>query len=136
MNTSLIFAKAHGGIAMLLFLLALISLALAIKTLASGGNQSLNKMAHIAGLVETIMAGLLTLSGIACLFVTPWPLSQIWIWLGLVLVVLYSIFMKRLTKPARLAAAEGEPALKWLGFQSLHLVLLIAGFGLMQAKPF
>lgn len=136
MNIQLILAKAHGGFAMLLALLALISLAFAFKSLAAGSQTGVNKLANIAGLIETIIAGLVTLTGIVLMFVSPWPLSQLWIWIGLVLMVFYSISLKRLTKPARLAAAEGDSSSKWVVFQAVQLALVLVGYALMILKPF
>lgn len=136
MNIPFVLAKAHGGIAMLLALLALISLAMALKALVTGSNKGASSLANIAGLVETIVAGLVTLTGLVLIFVSPWPLSQAWIWIGLVLMVLYSVSLKRLTKPARLAVAEGDSAKKWAGFQLIQLMLVIISFALMHLKPF
>lgn len=135
MNSSLIFAKAHGGIGMLLMLIAFFSLVLALKTVVSNNNRSA-KLAHITGLVETILAGIVLLTGIICVYTGPWPLTQMWMWLGLVIMVAYSIIMKRVTKPARLAADDADAAKKWAMVQTAQLVLLVVGFVLMKAKPF
>ena len=135
MNIQLILAKAHGGFAMLLTLLALVSLAFALKSYATKQN-GVNKPANITALIETIAAGLVTLTGLVLIFVSPWPLSQLWIWIDLVLAVFYSIALKRLTKPARLAAAEGETSCKWLAFQTVQLVIVLVAYALMKLKPF
>ena len=135
MNISLIFAKAHGGMAMLLMVCALLSLVLALKTVFTANNRSA-KISHISGLVETIMAGIVTLTGVVCLFTGPWPLTQLWMWIGLVIMVAYSIMMARVTKPARLAADDATAAKKWAMMQVLQLILLIVGFALMKLKPF
>ena len=132
MNISLIVAKAHGGFALLLFLLAITSLAMALKAAAAGSHQSFEKMAHITGLLETIFAGLVTLSGLIALYTTAWPLNQIWIWVGLFMAIAYSILLKRATKPARL---EGN-TLQWAMMQSIQVILVISAYTLMRLKPF
>lgn len=134
MEHYLILAKAHGGFAMLLFALAFVSLLLAALSTAT---KKVPGFANIAGLVETIVAGVVTLSGLVVMFVGPYPLSQIWLWLGLVIAVIYSVVLKRVVKPARLESQQsGEGAGKWLAGQLGLFVLVIAAFGLMKLKAF
>ncbi len=136
MDLTVLIAKAHGGMGMLLLLLAITSLGMAVKAIISAPNEGNMKIANITGLLETITAGIVTLTGIIAIFTSPWPQSQLWIWIGLVIMVAYSIFLKRLTKPARLATAEGSSASKWAGLQVVHVVLVITAFALMRLKPF
>ena len=132
-----IIAKAHSGMAMLLLPLAIISLAFAIRAMAcSNAKECCMKTANITGLLETITAGLVTITGIAAIFTTAFPLSQMWIWAGLVIMVIYSVFLKRLTKPARLAISEGGSAATWTGLQTVHVLLVLIAFALMKLKPF
>lgn len=136
MNLTVIVAKAHGGMGMLLLLLAAVSLAMAVKAIISAPNSGSMKTANITGLLETITAGVVTLTGIIAIFTSTWSLSQLWIWVGLVIMVAYSIFLKRFTKPARLATAEGGSASRWAGLQAVHVVLVIVAYLLMKLKPF
>jgi hypothetical protein len=131
-----ILVKAHGGMAMLVFLLAGLSLLVALFATLAKANGGVLKAGNITGLLETICAGIVTLTGIVVTAIGPLPLGQAWIWIGLVIMVIYSILLKRLTKPARLAVADGGGAAKWAGFQLVHVVLLVIGFALMKMKPF
>ncbi len=136
MDLTVLIAKAHGGMGMLLLLLAITSLGMAVKSIISSRSEGFLKVANITGLLETIIAGIVTLTGIVAIFTSPWPISQLWIWIGLIIMVVYSIFLKRLTKPARLAVADGGSASKWAGLQIVHIVLVVVAFALMRLKPF
>lgn len=133
MDLYTILAKGHGGMAMLTLLLALVSLALAVKAVLIKPSAGM-KLENIAGLAETICAGVVTLSGIAVMLLGPWPLTALWLWAGLIIMVIYSILLKRFTKPARMAAVVS--AKPWAGLQAVHVLLLVVGFGIMKSKGF
>ena len=136
MNLTLLVAKAHGGMGMLLLLLAIASFGMAVKAIISATDDRLNRVANKAALLETVIAGLVTITGLIAIITGPWPVSSGWIWAGLLIMVIYSILLKRLTKPARLATTEGAGAARWAGLQLIHIVLIIAVFALMRLKPF
>lgn len=133
MDVYFILAKAHGGFAMLLALLALLSLVTALVAVLT---KKVLALATPLGLIETISAGLVTLSGLALLVLGPYPLTQIWLWLGLAIAVIYNIVLKRWVKPARLAAMANAGAGKWALGQFVLVALVVAAFGLMKLKAF
>ncbi len=131
-----ILMKAHSGLAMLLALLAVASVVCAVLTVVAGTKDGLLKAANGVGLGETIAAGLVTLSGLVIMVFGPWPMSSGWMWIGLLLMVVYSILLKRLTKPARLDVGEDGSAIRWAGLTILHLGIVVIVFYLMKHKSF
>ncbi len=132
----------HASMAVLLLILAILSVSVAVLTAVKPGtdraNEKLVKRANTIGLIENIVAGLVTLSGLIAMFLGPWPLSQLWLWMGLLIMVFYSGMLIFVTKPARMAVAEGGSEIK-VGMQVLlhvaSLLLLMVGFSLMLLKP-
>jgi hypothetical protein len=67
-----------------------------------------------------------------------WPWSQFWLWSSLRVVVFYSVALEYITKPARLAVAEGGSEGKvglQVGLQVAHVLLLLVAFASMVVKP-
>ena len=67
-----------------------------------------------------------------------WPLSQLWLWMSLMIIVFYIVALEWITKPARLAVAEGGSEVKsgmQVTLQMAHVLLLFAAFALMELKP-
>jgi len=132
----------HGGASLLLFSLAiisvLISVLIAVKPAADSANNGLVKKANTVGLIEFIVAVIVTLTGLIAVYMGPWQLSQSWLWMSLMIMVFYCIALLFVTKPARLAVAEGGSAIK-AGLQVIlqigHVLLLIVAFSLMLLKP-
>lgn len=131
-----ILIKAHSGMAMLLVLLAVCSLLMAMQAAVGRVATGPMKIANITGLMETIIAGVVALSGFVLMFAGPWPWTQLWLLFGLLSVIVYSVLLKRVTKPARLAVAEGEGAGRWFRWQFVHVVILFVVFALMKLKAF
>ncbi len=135
-------SMVHAGVAILLFSLALLSVLFAVLTAVKPGvdqaNERLVKKANTIGLIENIVAGIVTLTGVIAMFIGPWPLSQLWLWMSLLIMVFYSVTLVYVTKPARLAVAEGGSEIK-TGMQVLlhvaYLLLILVAFALMQFKP-
>lgn len=75
-------------------------------------------------------------TGLLSVFIGSWPFTQLWIWLGLALMVIYSVVQKRVNKPARQAVAEGENANNWVCIQLMQVIILMVGFIIMGLKPF
>jgi uncharacterized membrane protein len=137
-----ILSMAHGGTAILLLSLAiisvLISVLIAVKPAADQANEGLIKKANTVGLIENIVAGIVTVTGVIAVFMGSWPLSQMWLWLSLVIMVLYSVALEFITKPARLAVPKGGSAVKaglQVCLQLAHVLLLLVAFALMRFKP-
>jgi len=142
MNFYYILSMAHSGAAILLLSLALISILIsvliAVKPAADSANEGLVRKANIVGLIEIIVAGIVTLTGIISVFMSAWPWSQLWLWISLVIMVFYMVALETITKPARLAVAEDGSAVKvglQVGLQIGHVLLLLVAFALMRFKP-
>ncbi len=137
-----ILSMAHGGAAMLLLSLAIISVVIAVliavKPAADQANEGLVKKANFVGLIEIIVASFVTLTGVIAMLMGSWPLSQLWLWLSLMIVVFYIVALQWITRPARLAVAEGGSEVKsglQVVLQVAHVLLLFGAFALMQLKP-
>ena len=137
-----ILSRVHGGTSILLFSLAIISVLLsvliAVKPAADQGNAGLLKKANTVGLIENIVAGILTVTGLIAVFMGAWRLSELWLWMSLMIMVFYSLALIFITKPARLAVPIGGSAVK-TGLQVVlqmgHVLLLVVAFTLMVLKP-
>jgi hypothetical protein len=137
-----ILSMAHSGAAILLFSLAIISLLIsvliAVKPAADHANEGLTKKANTVGLIENIVVGIVTLTGVITVFTGSWSFSQLWVWMSLLIVAFYSAALIFITKPARLAVAKGGSAVK-VGMQVTlqlgHVLLLIVAFAFMVLKP-
>jgi hypothetical protein len=67
-----------------------------------------------------------------------WSLSELWLWLSLVLMAFYIVALIWVTKPARLVVAEGGSQIKsgmQVVLQMGHVLLLFTAFALMELKP-
>ena len=137
-----ILSRVHSGTSILLFSLAiisvLISVLIAVKPAADPANEALLKKANVIGLIENIVVVILTVTGLIAAFMGSWPLSQLWLWLSLVIMVFYSSALIFVTKPARLAVPIGGSAVK-TGLQVVlqmgHVLLILVAFTLMVLKP-
>jgi hypothetical protein len=132
----------HLGSATLLLSLAivsiLISVLIAVKPAADSANAILLKVANAVGLMEQLALGIVTLTGVVAAYVSSWSLSLPWLWMSLMIVVFYSVALEFLTKPARLAVAEGGSTSKvglQVGLQVGHVLLLFVAFALMVLRP-
>jgi uncharacterized membrane protein len=132
----------HAGGAVMLFSLAMVSITIAVliavKPAADRANAGLVKKADTIGLIENITAIVVALTGLIAMLMGSWPLSQLWLWMSLVIVVFYALTNNYVTKPARQVVAQGGSAIK-AGMQVLlevaQFLLLLVAFALMLIKP-
>lgn len=137
-----IVTMSHTGTAILLLTLALISVLLAVmiavKPAADSANAKLLSRANSVGLIETIAAGFVTLTGIIAMFMADWPLSELWLWLSLLIMIFYMTMLKRVTKPKRQIVSVGGSEIK-SGMQVVlhigHFLLLLVTYSMMLLKP-
>lgn len=133
---------AHGGAGILLFLLALSSISIAIliavKPGADPANEKLVKKANTAGLIQNIVVGVVVLTGVIAVYMGSWPFSQFWLWSSLVAMLFYSAALQFVTKPARMAVAEGGSEGKvglQVALQIAHALLVLVVMASMLVKP-
>jgi len=132
----------HVGASLLLFLLAMVSVVLsvliAVKPAADPANSVLLRKANIAGLVESIVAGIVLLTGLIAVYMGSSSLSDPWVWMSLMVMVFYILALVFVTKPARLVVAQHGSAVK-TGMQVIlqigHVLLILVAFSLMLLKP-
>ena len=135
-------SQFHSGASLLLLSLAIISVVIsvliAVKPAADPANIALVKKANIVGMIEVIVAVFVALTGLTAMFMASLPLSQLWLWLSLMVMVFYIAAQLWVTKPARLVVAEGGSAVK-SGMQVIlqigHVLLVFVAFTLMVLKP-
>ena len=132
----------HFASALLLFSLAIISVLIAVliavKPAADQLNRRLLNRANAVGQIEQIVLGFVTLSGVIAALMNSWSLTQPWLWMSLMIVVFYSLALQFITKPARLAVAEGGSMVKaglQVGLQIGHVMFLLVAFALMMLRP-
>ncbi len=142
MNFGPLLVIVHWSTGFLLLALAMISVSLsvliAVKPAADPANAKLLRKANIVGLTESIVAGVVALTGLIAAFIGSWSLSELWLWLSLVIMLFYLTALKRVTKPARQVVAVGGSAIKsgmQVILQIAHLLLLLVAFLLMFLKP-
>lgn len=142
MNFDRIFSLTHGGAGILLFLLAIVSVIfavlIAVKPGADQANSRLLNRANFVTSIEIIVAVVLTLTGLISMAMGAWSLSQLWLWLSLVIMAFYIVALVWITKPARQSVADGGSEIKsgmQVVLQMGHVLLLFASFALMELKP-
>lgn len=135
-------SMAHSGAAILLLALGvisvLISVLIAVKPAADSANEALVRRANRIGLIQNAVRGIVALSGVMATFLGSWSFSQFWLWSGLVVVAFYGLAIEFITKPARMAVAEGGSEGKvglQVGLQVAHVLLLLVTFASMVVKP-
>ena len=133
---------AHGGAAFLLLALAIISVIIsvliAVKPAVDQANKALVKRANFVSIIEIIVAGFVTLTGLVAMVMGSWPLSQLWLWLSLMIMAFYVAALIWVTRPARMAVAKGGSQVKsgmQVVLQMGHVLLLFGAFALMELKP-
>jgi hypothetical protein len=132
----------HSAVSILFLALAMLSVAIAVmiavKPAEDPANEGLVSKANIVSYIEISVAGLVALTGIIAMILGGWPITQMWLWLSLVIMLFYSVILKRVTKPARMVVAEGGSAIK-SGMQVIlhicHMLLIIVAYSLMLLKP-
>ena len=136
-----ILIATHIGVGILLLSVALVSVAIAVVSAvdpADKSNAVLVERANAVGLIENIIACMVTLTGLGAMFLGSFSLSELWLWMSLSIMVFYSLMLVLITKPARLRVARGGSAVK-TGMQVLfhvaHILLIIVSFAFMLLKP-
>ncbi len=132
----------HAGTGILLFALALgsimISILIAVRPAVDAANVGFLRKANFVALMEQIALGVVIVTGLIAVFMSDWSLSQLWVWMSLLMMVVYGLILEFATKPARMAVAVGGSAVK-VGMQVLlqvgHVLLLIVAFAFMAMKP-
>jgi uncharacterized membrane protein len=88
--------------------------------------------------MEQIALGIVIVTGLIAVFMSDWSLSQLWLWMSLLMMVFYGLALEFATKRTRSVVAEGGSAIK-VGMQVLlqvgHVLLLIVAFAFMALKP-
>ncbi|MBS93407.1 MAG: hypothetical protein CL799_03030 [Chromatiales bacterium] len=142
MSADPILTLAHSGGGMLLLLLAItsvvIAVLIAVKPAIDPANIALVKAANFVGLLEIIVALFITLSGVTAAFMNSFPLSQLWLWLSLMIMAFYVSALVWVTKPARMVVAKGGSEVKsgmQVVLQMGHVLLLFPAYALMILKP-
>jgi hypothetical protein len=137
-----VLSMAHGGAAIALLLLALSSISIAVliavRPAADPANEVLVRRANISGLIQNVVIGVVTLTGVVAAFMGSWSFSQFWLWSSLAVVAFYSAALHFITKPARMAVAEGGSEGKvglQVALQVAHVLLLMVVFASMVVKP-
>jgi hypothetical protein len=142
MSCYLTLSAIHSGMGILLFSLAIVSVVIsvliAVKPAADQAHAGLMKKANVVGLIEFVVAGILALTGVIAVFMGTWEWSELWLWMGLMIMVFYCTALVFVTKPARMAVPKGGSAVK-TGLQVVlqmgHVLLLFVAFALMVLKP-
>jgi len=132
----------HIGASLLLFLLAMISVAfsvlIAVKPAADPANSALLRRANFTSLIEITVAVVVLLTGLIAVFTGPSSLSDSWVWMSLMIMVFYLLAQVFVTKPARMVVAKHGSAVK-TGMQVIlqigHVLLVLVAFSLMLLKP-
>jgi hypothetical protein len=136
-------SSVHAWAGLLLFLLALLSVSLSVMTAvrpaADRPNSTLVRKANIVGIAESSVAGTLTLTGLIVMIMGPWKITELWLWMSLMIMVFYSVALVRITKRARLEVAGGGGSNIKAGMQVIlqigHVLLLIVAYFMMLVKP-
>jgi hypothetical protein len=133
----------HTSAVILLTSFAVISILYTVLTAVKPGidqaNEWLVKIAHAIWVIENIAVGIVILTGLIAMYIGSWPLSKVWVWMSLLIMVFYSVTLIYVAKPERQALAKGGSGGKVIMQVLLHFgyVLLIAfAFSLMMFKPF
>ena len=142
MSFSSVISMVHGGAALLLLSLAIISVLMAVliavKPAEDPANARLVKKANFVGLTELVVVGLITLTGAIAVFMGSLSWSQSWLWMSLMVMIFYSAALVFVTKPARMSVSKGGSQIK-TGMQVIlqmgHVLFLFVAFALMLLKP-
>ncbi|MDP6374705.1 MAG: hypothetical protein QF515_14040 [Pseudomonadales bacterium] len=132
----------HLVMALLLFSLAIVSILLsvliAVKPARDPANIRLVRSVNMIGLLEQLSLLVVTITGVIAALMNSWSLLQSWLWMSLLIVAFYGAAGQFVTKPARLAVAEGGSMIKvgmQVALQVGHVLLLIVAFALMYLRP-
>ena len=137
-----VLSTAHMCAGIFLFFLALGSVALAVLIAVKPGpdqaNERLRTRANTFALVENVVLAFVALTGVVTAWIGPWSFSELWLWTSLVAAAFYSFALVFVTKPARMAVAEGGSEGKvgmQVNLQMVHALLLLVVLASMLVKP-
>ena len=132
----------HWGAGILLFLLALVSIQIAVLIAVRPGadpaNERLVRRANTTSRIQHFVIAVVTLTGVMAVWMGSRPFSEFWLWSSLVAMGFYSAALQFFTKPARMAVADGGSEGKvglQVALQVAHALLLMVILASMYAKP-
>ncbi len=133
---------AHSGAGILLFGMALfsvsIAVSIAVRPAEDHANEKLVNRANTIGVIQIAFVVIVTLTGLIAAFAGSYPLSQFWLWSSLVVMAFYGLAIHYITRPARMAVAEGGSEGKvglQVALQVAHVLLLMVAMASMVVKP-
>jgi hypothetical protein len=139
---NMMMSTIHGSAGFLLLALAMtsvvIAVLIAVKPAADPVNIGLVKRANFVTAIEIITAIVVTVSGVVATIKGTWSLTELWLWLSLVVMAFYLVALGWITKPARMAVATGGSQVKsgmQVVLQMGHVLLLFGAFAMMELKP-
>jgi hypothetical protein len=127
----------HEGLAYLLVLSVSVSFVLSLANALTGGKPGLVKAGTVLGRkVEPALMGIIGLIGLGAWFMSGFPLTTVYLWLGVVAVVAQGAMTGMLTKPALVKLASGDDSAKWRWVMaaSVNAVIVLGIFGVMEAN--
>ncbi|MAF82873.1 MAG: hypothetical protein CL797_02065 [Chromatiales bacterium] len=139
-DSALVLAHSSAGLSLLALAITsvVIAVLIAVKPAVDPANIVLVKTANVVSLFEVLVALTVTLTGLIAMYIGSLPVSQLWLWLSLVVMAFYIVALIWVTKPARMSVAEGGSEVK-SGMQVVlqvgHVLLLLPAYALMILKP-
>ena len=142
MSSQELLSWTHGSAGILLFLLALVSILIAVLIAVRPGadpaNEKLVRRANTASRIQHLVVAVVTVTGVTAVWMGSRPFSEFWLWSSLVAMGFYSAALQFFTKPARMAVAEGGSEGKvgmQIALQVAHALLLLVVLASMYVKP-
>lgn len=125
---------SHSGLAYLLVLASLTTLAIALLTATTGPKPALMRVARALHGVSAGLMGVTAIVGIGLWAKGGWPITAWFAWVGVVALFLQGGLLARGIKPASTIAGTGGPARPWVLLEIAHVVLVLGTFGAMHAR--
>ncbi len=127
----------HEGLAYLLLLSASISLVLSIVNAATGSKAGLVKAGTVLGRrIEPALMGFIGLLGLGSWVAVGLPVGTVYLWLGVLAVVLQGALVGMGTKKVLVKLSEGDASVRWRWpvTAALNALLVYGIFGIMHAN--
>ncbi|MEZ4320398.1 MAG: hypothetical protein R3F61_23160 [Myxococcota bacterium] len=127
----------HEGLAYLLLLSATVSLGLAVANAALGSRAGLVKAGVVLGRrVEPALMGIIGLLGLGAWVAVGFPITTVYLWLGVLAVVAQGALVGMGTKPVLVKLADGDTSVRWRWpvTAGLNAALVYGIFGIMHAN--
>jgi hypothetical protein len=135
-------SSIHGSAGYLLLALAITSVVIAVMIAVKPATDPINiklvKRANFVTGIEIITALVVTTSGVVAAINGAWSLTELWLWLSLVVMAFYLVALGWITKPARMNVASGGSQVKsgmQVVLQMGHVLLLFGAFAMMALQP-